>query len=211
MRHSMCVAVLLAAIAGPQACAQRRAVGEEDKAYWGVEGSAGYAWIPKVLIERQDRYSASVDGMAYTAGLVRFHRNGAPSFSLQMCRATLNGKANELRGLGFRYEGSATITGFMATKHLNILARRRFSTGFSFGIGVAPQLEARYKQIITRAGVVSTTEKTYKLKEIPVTPLFEVLVRADVRVARNLSIGPFGGIRTGVPVAGGAVRVHFLP
>jgi hypothetical protein len=41
-----------------------------------------------------------------------------------------------------------------------------------------------------------------------VTPLFEVLFRGDIRVSRNLSLGPLAGIRSGFPVFGGMLRVH---
>ncbi len=50
-------------------------------------------------------------------------------------------------------------------------------------------------------------QKTYTLKEIPVTALFEVLFRGDIGVTRNLSVGPIAGLRSGFPVFGGILRV----
>jgi len=79
--------------------------------------------------------------------------------------------------------------------------------GMSFGAGVAPQLQAKYNQTIGPNGFLAQ-QKTYTLKEIPVTPLFEVLFRGDIKVSRNVSIGPIAGLRSGFPVFGGTVRVH---
>jgi hypothetical protein len=53
-------------------------------------------------------------------------------------------------------------------------------------------------------------EKQYVLNDIPVTPLFQIQFRGDIRVTRNLSVGPWGGFRNGLPAAGGALRAHFL-
>jgi hypothetical protein len=98
----------------------------------------------------------------------------------------------------------------MATKYVNFVARPRFSIGMGFGAGVAPQLKVDYTKTQTVGTVTTTQNKQYTLTEIPVTPLFQIQFRGDIRVSKNISVGPWGGFRNGLPVAGGAVRVHFL-
>jgi hypothetical protein len=98
----------------------------------------------------------------------------------------------------------------MATKYVNFVARRRFSIGMGFGAGIAPQLKLDYSKTQTVGTTTTTQNKQYVLTEVPVTPLFQIQFRGDIRVSRNVSIGPWGGFRNGLPVAGGAVRVHFL-
>lgn len=179
--------------------------------HWGAEASFGRPWVPSSLAKAaQDRYTANANGIAYNFGLVRFHANGAPSFTLRFTRSTFDGSATELGGDTAQYKGNATVSGFMATKHVSFLARRRWSFGMSFGGGVGPQFQAHYTRTVVANGSVSTTQRVYTLQDIPVTPLFEVLFRADVRLSRTLSVGPWAGMNTGIPVVGGALRVHFL-
>lgn len=179
---------------------------ESPRAYWGFETGGAAVWVPGSLASSiQNRYSADLSGFSYSAGLVRFHGSGAPNFSLDFLGFSVNAKATDLKTT-YQYQGSANVHGFMASKHASFVTRRRCSFGMSFGAGVAPQLQANYKQTYGPASVV--TQRTYTLKEIPVTPLFQVLFRADIRVHRNLSIGPIAGLNTGFPVFGGVLRVH---
>jgi hypothetical protein len=93
---------------------------------------------------------------------------------------------------------------------VNFVARRRFSAGLGFGIGVGPQFKAQYTRTLSVQGIPVSEQKVYTLQELPVTPLFEFQIRGDVRLSRNLSVGPWVGIRNGIPVAGGVARAHFL-
>jgi hypothetical protein len=79
-----------------------------------------------------------------------------------------------------------------------------------FGAGVAPQLKLDYSKTQTVGTTTTITNKQYVVDQIPVTPLFQIQFRGDIRVSRNISIGPWGGFRNGLPAAGGALRVHFL-
>lgn len=177
---------------------------QEDGPHWGAEVGGSYLEAPRSVVEAfQDRYRASVNGISYAVGLVRFHSTGAPNFSLQFIQFRVDGSATDNWSLR-RYEGSARVPGFIATKHANVFARYRASVGFSFGAGVGPQLKADYREMGTGAA------RTYRLRELAVTPLFQVLIRGDVRVARSISVGPFFGIRNGLLTGGGTIRVHFL-
>ena len=179
---------------------------ESPKAYWGFETGGAAVWVPSSLGNSiQNRYSATLSGESYSAGLVRFHGSGAPNFSLDFLGFSVNARATDLKTT-YQYQGSANVHGFMASKHASFVTRKRYSFGMSFGAGVAPQLQAKYSQ--TSGPVAILGQRTYTLKEIPVTPLFEVLFRADIRVHRNLSIGPIAGLNTGFPVFGGVLRVH---
>jgi hypothetical protein len=186
------------------------------KAYWGIEGGGGSVLFPrslanslqKSIAKAKDGVNSTLDnltGPSFTTGIVRFHGDGSPSFSLDFIHYSLNAKAT-YQGGPAQYQGDAAISGFMASKHKNFAARRRFSVGMSFGAGVAPQLKANYTK--TENGVVQP-QKTYTLKQVPVTPLFEVLFRGEVRVHRNISIGPFAGVQDLIPMIGATVRVHF--
>ena len=201
-------AVCLSGMLGHPPAAQAQPL---DGNHWGLEGGFGHAFIPGSLTEAaQNRYTASLSGNSYTFGLVKFHANGAPSYSLQFARTTLDGQATELRGANARYTGNTAMSGFLATKHVNFVARRRFSIGLGFGAGIGPQLKADYSRSLMVNGVPFSERKVYTLKEVPVTPLFEFQIRGEMRLSRNLSAGPWVGIRNAVPLAGGVVRVHFL-
>jgi hypothetical protein len=184
----------------------------QDTNHWGLEADGGFGIIPTSLFESsQDRYKAATNlsGYVYSAGLVRFHANGAPSYSLDFSATHFEGSATDTNTTA-TYKGSTTFNGFMATKYVNFVARRRFSIGMGFGAGIAPQLKLDYsKTQIDRTGTL-TTNKQYVLDQIPVTPVFQIQFRGDIRVSRSISIGPWGGFRNGLPAAGGAIRVHFL-
>lgn len=202
------ILIAFCAMAATVALAQSRSSSEAPKAYWGFEGGGGYSWVPQALADQvQNKYTATLTGTSYSFGLDRFHANGSPSFTLQFMRFSLDAKAVDQQ-TGIAYSGHVDVPGFMATKHVNFMARQRFSFGMSFGAGVGPQLTANYQQTSGPTGVPGP-QKTYTLKEIPVTPMFEILFRGDIRIQRHLSIGPYAGIRTGFPVVGGVLRVHF--
>jgi hypothetical protein len=199
----------LVGLAGLQAARAQSPSAPETPAYWGVEGGGGTIWVPKSLSTTiQNQYTATLTGPMFSTGIVRFHPNGAPNFSLQFLHFGLNAQATDLNS-GSQYSGSAAVSGFLASKHASFMARKRFSFGMSFGAGVGPQLTAQYRQTYS-AGSVLAAPKTYTLNSVPVTPLFEVLFRGDIRVNKSLSLGPYAGILSGLPVFGGTVRVHMV-
>jgi hypothetical protein len=184
----------------------------QDGKHWGLETDGGVGIIPTSLFDSsQNRYKATtnLNGYVYSVGLVRFHDNGAPSYSLDFSATHFEGNATDI-STSATYKGSANFNGFMATKYVNFVARHRFSIGMGFGAGVAPQLKLDYSKTQTVGTTTTTTNKQYVVDQIPVTPLFQIQFRGDIRVSRNISIGPWGGFRNGLPAAGGAIRVHFL-
>ena len=184
----------------------------QDAPHWGVETDGGFGFVPSSLFQSsQNRYKASgsLNGYDYSVGLVRFHANGAPSYSLDFSGTHFEGNATDSRSTA-TYNGSTTFNGFMATKYVNFVARRRFSIGMGFGAGIAPQLKLDYTKTQTVGTTTTIVNKQYTVNEIPVTPLFQIQFRGDIRVSRNISVGPWGGFRNGLPTIGGVVRVHFL-
>lgn len=182
----------------------------DDGKHWGIEADGGVAIIPNSLISApQDRYTASLSSYTYSAGLVRFHGNGAPSYSLDFSGTKIDGTAADKTSNG-TYNGNAQINGFLARKFVTFVARPRFNIGMGFGAGVAPQLKSNYTLTLPVGNTTQVENKQWVLKEIPVTPLFDVEFRGDIRVSKNFSIGPWGGIRNGLPAVGGVVRVHFV-
>ncbi len=207
MRKVVLIGCLMG-LAGLQMARAQDAGAPELPAYWGIESGGGTILLPKALSTAiQNQYSASVTGPMFSTGIVRFHPNGAPNFSLDFLHFSLNAQATSVTS-GSQYSGNASVSGFLASKHVSFMARKRFSFGMSFGAGVGPQLTAHYQQSYANGGVLAGP-KTFTFNELPVTPMFELLFRGDIRVHRNLSIGPYAGIVTGVPVIGGTVRVHF--
>src|SRR5579863_10712457 len=92
----------------------------QDAPHWGVEADGGYGFFPSSLFQSsQNRYKASgnLDGYDYSVGLVRFHANGAPSYSLDFSGTHLEGNATDSRSTA-SYSGSTTFNGFMATKYV---------------------------------------------------------------------------------------------
>jgi len=184
----------------------------QDAPHWGAEADGGYGFLPNSLLQSlQNRYKASgsLTGYDYSAGLVRFHANGSPSYSLDFSGTHLDGNLTDSKSSA-TYNGSTSFNGFMATKYVNFVARRRFSIGMGFGAGIAPQLKLDYTKTQTVGTTTTVTSKQYVVNQIPVTPLFQIQFRGDIRVSKNISIGPWGGFRNGLPAVGGALRVHFL-
>ena len=120
-------------------CAALPSVAQDGK-HWGLEADGGIGIIPTSLFENsQDRYKASgnLSGYVYSVGLVRFHANGAPSYSLDFSATHFEGSATDTNTRA-TYKGNANINGFMATKYVNFVARPRFSIGMGFGAGMPP-------------------------------------------------------------------------
>lgn len=140
-------------------------------------------------------------------GLTRFRASGAPSYSLQALLFRLDGEGANLN-TGSLYTGNARLAGFMATKYANLLARSHGSFGFAFGAGVGPQFKATYRRIDPLAGI-TYPERTYRLEELSVTPLFQILLTGDIRAHRTFSFGPYFGVRNGYLVYGAMIRGRF--
>lgn len=207
MKKTILIALL--AIGAGTISAQSVSNSEAPKSYWGLQGGGAYSWLPQQLADQaQNKYTATLNGMTYDVGLVRFHPSGAPSFSLEFVHFSLDAKASD-NASGIGYSGHVDVPGFLATKYANFVVRRHFNFGMSFGGGVGPQLHANYQQTSNPTGTLAPP-KTYTLTQIPVTPLFQILFRADFRVHRNISIGPYAGISTFFPTVGGTVRFHFV-
>jgi hypothetical protein len=203
------ISIALLALSAGGAFAQSGKDSEAPKSYWGLQGGGAYSWVPQALADQaQNKYTATLDGTTYDVGLVRFHPSGAPSFSLEFVHFSMDAKATE-NTTGIGYSGHVDVPGFLATKYVNFMVRRRFNFGMSFGGGVGPQLHASYQEIGNPTGGTPPA-KTYTLTQIPVTPMFQILFRGDVRVHRFISVGPYAGISTLFPTVGGTVRFHFV-
>ena len=102
--------------------------------------------------------------------------------------------------------GSGLARGFMATKYINFVTRGRVSAGLAVGGGIG-SLQASYtRSAVSSTGVAALSERHDYDYTIG---LFEILGRADFRLNRFLTIGPFYGARNGFIGGGAAVRVDF--
>jgi hypothetical protein len=204
MRRYISLVIVCCGLTSSSASAQ-----EEGNPHFGFEAGVGYARLPNSIADTvQDRYRGEVTGWTYALGLTHFHGNGAPSYSLQLLLLRLDGEGRDLRA-GSLYTANARLAGFLATKYANIVSRSRGSIGFGFGAGVGPQFKATYRRTEPFQGV-TLPERTYTLKELPVTPLFQIVVAGDIRLHRNLSFGPYVGLRNGLLVYGGMFRGRFV-
>lgn len=186
----------------------RASAQDEGGPHFGFEAGVAYARLPDSIADTvQDRYRGEVTGWSYALGLTHFHENGAPSYSLQLLLFRLDGEGRDLRS-GSLYTANARLAGFLATKYANIVSRSRGSIGFGFGAGVGPQFKATYRRTEPFQGL-TLPERTYTLKELPVTPLFQVVLAGDIRLHRNLSLGPYVGLRNGLLVYGAMFRARF--
>jgi len=72
--------------------------------------------------------------------------------------------------------------------------------------------DRRYGAYFVAPNFIVETIHTLEIPSIDsyAIPLFEIFGRSIFRVARNVSIGPFYGIRDGLLGGGVRVRVHFL-
>jgi hypothetical protein len=203
MRSYVSLVIVCLGLTGSSASAQER-----GSPHFGFEAGVAQAHLPNSIADTvQDRYRGEVTGWTYALGLTHFHGNGAPSYSLQLLLLRLDGKGYDLAGS--RYTANARLSGFLATKYANIISRSRGSIGFGYGAGVGPQFKATYRRTEPFQGV-TLPERTYTLKTLPVTPLFQIVLAGDIRLHRNLSFGPYVGLRNGLLVYGGMVRVRFV-
>src|SRR5260370_30046742 len=124
-------------------------------------------------------------------GVVRFDASGAPSYALQFSRLTADLAGSRTNGLlSQQITGGGTVRGFMATKYVNVVAKKHVSGGFAFGGGIGKG-EASYTRTQILQGVTSPIEsKAYNR----VIPLFEILGRVDLRPIKYLTIVPSYGI-----------------
>jgi hypothetical protein len=181
----------------------------QDGAHWGVQGDGGYGVLPQFIVEEIHTLPEipTIDGPMFQVGVVRFNNRGAPSFAFQYSQvsASIAGSISDPRGTA-SVTGDATVRGFMASKYLNFVTRERWSAGVALGGGVG-KLDASYtRSVRSLTATIFSDMRSYEYT----VPLFEILARVDFRVARNLTIGPFYGVRNGIVGGGGAVRVHFL-
>jgi hypothetical protein len=198
----LCILTVLAVVSSAYALAQ-------DKPHWGIQGDVGHVSFPKFAIEKIDALPErpDVSGTTYSVGLVRFHASGAPSYALQFSKLDADFSGAQQLG-SFRRElaGSGTVQGFMATKYVNVVARKHISGGFAFGGGIG-RLKANYVRSTSLVGIPQSLEANSYDR---VVPLFEILGQIDIRPIKYLSIGPFYGIRNGTLAAGAALRLHFV-
>jgi hypothetical protein len=194
-------AVLVAAFAAT-ANAQAQDVQSEERPYWALQSGGGYVvGISAIANALENQYTVDGSGPVFNFGLARMHANGAPSFSLAFTRLAFSGTATG-KDIPARFNGSGSLPGFLAMKYFSFVTRNRFSAGVGLGAGIGPQIKAQYSG--TLDGV--TVKRTYVLKELSVSPLFAATFRADFRVAKQLTAGPYAGLEDGLPVIGGTIR-----
>ena len=182
---------------------------QDATGHWGIQGDVARVNVPKSIVEKINALPERPDisGTAYSVGIVRFNKKGAPSYALQYSslRAAIEGIQQQ--GQFQRHiSGGGSMRGFMATKYLNFVTRKRVSAGLAFGGGVG-ELNGHYVRSTIAPDVVTfASVKQYK----HIVPMFEMLARVDFRPERHLTIGPFYGIRNGTLAAGLALRIHFV-
>ncbi len=187
--------IMIALCAAPTAFAQN--------AHWGVQAEGSYGPLVGFII---DRFSDQLEGYkvqtgnasSFSTGLVRFHANGSPNFSVQYFQ--MNASANATR-FPDRADGTGAVHGVMATKHFNFFSREKVSGGLIAGGGIG---KGEVDYTISHSGIFVRQEH-----EDHVAPLFELLASVDIRPVKQLSIGPYFGFRNGFLMGGAAVRVHF--
>jgi hypothetical protein len=176
--------------------------------HWGVQGDAAWVSVPKSIVEKIHALpeKPDVSGFNESVGLVRFNKKAAPSYAFQFSNLRASIEGTQLSQFQRRITGAGTIRGFMATKYLNFVTRKRVSAGLAFGGGVG-QLNAHY----VRSTIVPNTVMFASLKQYQhIVPTFEMLARVDFQPERHLTVGPFYGIRNGTLAAGLALRIHFV-
>ena len=192
----------LAAVAASAAWAQ-------DGAHWGIQADGGYFFVPRFIVEKIESLPEipSIEGAGFQAGVVRFNGRGAPSYSIQysQLRAGIEGSIFDRPG-SVGVSGAATMRGVMATKYWNFFTTPRVSGGLATGGGIG-KLDAWYtRSVSSPAAVVFFERRVHDY----IIPMFEILARADFRVASRLTIGPYYGIRNGALGGGLAVRIHLF-
>jgi hypothetical protein len=185
----------------------QQTLGSEEAPYWAVQAGGGFiAGISQLANAEQNRFKISGSGPVFDVGIARMHEDGSPSFSIAFTRLAFDGSAQGVvdEFAGNRYSGNTSLPGVLATKYFNFVHRRRFSMGLGLGAGIGPQLAVKYR---TTYADGTTAVRKWSPKELSVTPLFAVTYRADIRLSRHLSLGPFAGIEDALPVFGATVRL----
>lgn len=176
--------------------------------HWGVQGDAAWVSVPKSIVEKIHALPEKPDisGIAESVGLVRFNKKGAPSYALQFSNLRASAEGTAQGQFQRHITGTGSIRGFMATKYVNFVTRKRLSAGLAFGGGVG-QLKAHYVRSFASPDTITFgAAKHYE----HVIPMFEMLGRLDFRPVRHLTVGPFYGIRNGTLAAGLNLRIHFV-
>ena len=168
---------------------------------WAFETGAGYNFVPGGLLDKfQNRYKASISGISSGARVVWNHKDGTPNVAFGFYYLKLDGTATDARGNGTTFKGNADLFGGGVRKYATFHHGVRVSPGLILGAGVGPQFKANYTQTYSDGRVA---QKTYMLKESPVTPYEEFLARMDIRVSRHVYLMPYGGWQ-GVGIGAGA-------
>ncbi|MEI9812525.1 MAG: hypothetical protein WDO18_07525 [Acidobacteriota bacterium] len=132
------------------------AVWGQDSAHWGIQGDYFRGDVPEGIVEQIHDLPEvpTISAKAYAAGLVRFHANGSPSWSLEYSRtqADLTG-GKVIAGIRHEVRGNGNVRGAMITKFLNFFSTRYFSAGVAFGGGVA-KTEVNYYRYQVPPGIV---------------------------------------------------------
>jgi hypothetical protein len=175
--------------------------------HWGAQGDYFSGNVPEAIVELFDALPEvpKIEGKGYSAGAVRFHEDGSPSWAVEYSRTqlSLNGSRITINGFSQQINGNGDIRGGMITKYLNFLHTRFVSAGIATGGGIA-QTNVRYVRYQTPPGAFyDQTNKDW------ITPTFQIMAQADVRPIRWVSLSPFYGMRNGVLGFGGSVRIHF--
>src|SRR5260370_36968291 len=173
----------------------------QNAAHWGVQADGAFTNVPRFIVDKISVLPERpvITGNTFQVGLVRFHANGAPSYALQYSQlaADLHGSVPQFGGQR-QIRGTGNVRGLMATKYVNVVARKKVSGGFAFGAGIGKG-EASYTRTEAFQGLTSPIESKAYNRAIP---LFEILGRVDLRPIKYLTIGPYYGIRDGM-FAGG--------
>jgi hypothetical protein len=186
-----------------------RANAQDATGHWGIQGDAARVNVPMSIVEQIHVLPEKPDisGIAYSAGVVRFNKKGAPSYALQYSNLRASIEGTQRQGQFQRHvSGSGTMRGFMATKYLNFFTTNHVSGGLALGGGVG-QVKAHYvRSFVSPDGISFGAAKQYE----QVVPLFEILARVDFRPIRHVTVGPFYGIHNGTLAAGVALRIHMV-
>ena len=103
---------------------------QDPTGHWGVQGDVARVNVPKSIVENISALPEKPDisGTAYSVGLVRFNKKGAPSYALQYSNLRASIEGTEQQGQFQRHiSGAGSMRGFMATKYLNFVTRKRVS------------------------------------------------------------------------------------
>jgi hypothetical protein len=179
----------------------------QNAAHWGVQGDYFQGSVPRAIVDKIKDLPErpAIDAKSNNVGLVRFHEDGSPSWSLEFSRTQIT-LAGGLATGPVRQElrATAVVRGAMITKYLNFFSSRYVSGGLAFGGGAAQADASYYRYQVPPGSSVITERDTTQLA----VPVFQALAQLDIRPVRWISLSPFYGIRNGSLGAGGAIRIH---